>query len=92
MKILTFKAQFPVALLVVLLSANAAVARAPATGTPTSINTAFVKLFGAVGAFTAKVDTQMLDAYQREAVKLVMDFAASEGKVRIEINLGQMQS
>jgi hypothetical protein len=92
MKILTFKAQFPVALLVVLLSANAAVARAPATGTPTSINTAFVKLFGAVGAFTAKVDTQMLDAYQRETVKLVMDFAASEGKVRIEINLGQMQS
>ena len=79
-------------LLVLVLAGQVAVARAPATGTPTSINTAFVKLFGAVGAFTAKVDTQMLDAYQRETVKLVMDFAASEGKVRIEINLGQMQS
>ena len=92
MKIFTFKAQFPVALLVVLLSVNAAVARAPATGTPTSINTAFVKLFGAAGAFTAKVDTQVLDPYQQENVRLRMDFAASEGKVRLEINLAQMQS
>ena len=65
---------------------------APATGTPTSINTAFLKLFGAVGAFTAKVDTQVFDAYQQQKVRLVMDFAVSEGKVRIEISLAQMQS
>ena len=92
MKILTLKAWFPVALFLVLLSGSAAVAQAPSTGTPTAINTAFVKLFGAVGPFTAKVDTLVLDPYQKEQVRLLMDFATFEGKVRIEINLAQMQS
>lgn len=92
MKILTLKARIPVALFLVLLSGSAAVAQAPSTGTPTAINTAFVKLFGAVGPFTAKVDTQVLDPYQKEVVRLLMDFATFEGKVRIEINLAQMQS
>ena len=92
MKILTLKARIPVALFLVLLSGSAAVAQAPSTGTPTAINTAFVKLFGAVGSFTAKVDTQVLDPYQKEVVRLLMDFASFEGKVRIEINLAQMQS
>jgi len=92
MKILTLKARIPVALFLVLLSGSAAVAQAPSTGTPTAINTAFVKLFGAVGSFTAKVDTQVLDPYQKEVVRLLMDFATFEGKVRIEINLAQMQS
>ena len=45
MKILTLKARIPVALFLVLLSGSAAVAQAPSTGTPTAINTAFVKLF-----------------------------------------------
>ena len=92
MKILTLKARIPVALFLVLLSGSAAVAQAPSTGTPTAINTAFVKLFGAVGPFTAKMDTQVLDPYQKEVVRLLMDFASFEGKVRIEINLAQMQS
>jgi len=92
MKILTLKARIPVALFLVLLSGSAAVAQAPSTGTPTAINTAFVKLFGAAGAFTAKVDTQVIDPYQKEVVRLLMDFATFEGKVRIEINLAQMQS
>ena len=92
MKILTLKARIPVALFLILLSGSAAVAQAPSTGTPTAINTAFVKLFGAVGSFTAKVDTQVLDPYQKEVVRLLMDFATFEGKVRIEINLAQMQS
>jgi hypothetical protein len=92
MKILTLKARLPITLFLVLLSGSAAIAQAPSTGTPTAINTAFVKLFGAVGSFTAKVDTQVLDPYQKEVVRLLMDFAAFEGKVRIEINLAQMQS
>jgi len=92
MKVITSKVRLACAFLVVLASGSAAVAQRPAIGTPTSINTAFVKLFGAVGAFAAKVDTQVLDAYQRETVRLLMDFAASEGKVRIEINLAQVQS
>ena len=79
-------------LLVLMLTGHAAVAQAPATGAPTSINTAFVKLFGAAAAFSAKVDTQVLDAYQQQEVRLLMDFAVSEGKVRMEISLAQMQS
>lgn len=79
-------------LLVLMLAGSAVVAQAPAGGTPTSVNTAFVKLFGAVGAFTAKVDTQVFDAYQQQKVRLTMDFAVSDGKVRMEISLAQMQS
>ena len=93
MKMLTFNAQLPVALFVVLLSGSAAVAQMPTTGgAPTAVNAAFVKLFGAAEAFTAKVDTRVLDPYQKETVRLLMDFAACEGKVRIEINVAQMQS
>jgi hypothetical protein len=92
MKILTLKARLPVALLLVLLSGSAAVAQAPSTGTPTAINASFVKLFGTVGAFSAKVDTLVLDPYQMEMVRLLMYFATFDGKVRIEINVAQMQS
>ncbi len=92
MKIFTFKAKTLIALLAVRLSVSAVLAQAASTGTPTPVNTAFVKLFGNVGAFTAKVDTRVFDPYQRETVRLVMDFAAADGKVRIEINLAQMQS
>jgi hypothetical protein len=92
MKRVASETRLPLALLAALLCASTAVAQAPATATPTSINTAFVKLFGAVGAFTAKVDTQVIDAYQQQKVRLIMDFAVSEGKVRIEISLAQMQS
>jgi hypothetical protein len=87
-----FKTPLPAALLVTLLSLNAALAQAPAAGTPASINTAFVKLFGGVEAFTAKVDTQVFDAYQQEKVRLVMDLACADGKVRYEFSLAQMQS
>ena len=92
MNILTSKARLAGALLLILMAGGAPVAQAAATGAPTAINTAFVKLFGSVGAFTAKVDTQVLDPYQKEVVRLLMDFATFEGKVRIEINLAQMQS
>jgi hypothetical protein len=92
MKILIFKVRFALALSLVLVSGSATVVQAASTGTPTPINAAFVKLFGAVGPFTARVDTQVLDPYQKETVRLLMDFATFEGKVRIEINLTQMQT
>jgi hypothetical protein len=91
MKIHTFKDQLSVALCLVLLSGSAAVAQAPSTGTPTAINAAFVKLFGDVGAFTAKVEAQVLDQFQKETMRMPMDFAVLDGKVRIEINLAQAQ-
>jgi hypothetical protein len=92
MSVITSKVRLACALLVVLSSGSAAETQTPATIAPTSINTAFVKLFGTVGAFTAKADTQVLDAYQQQKVRLLMDFAVSEGKVRMEISLAQMQS
>jgi hypothetical protein len=80
-----------VALSLVGLGGSAAVAQAPSAGAPTSINTAFVKLFGTAGAFTAKVEAQVLDQSQKETVRMPMDFAFLDGKVRLEINVAQMQ-
>jgi hypothetical protein len=92
MNTLAFRIRLPAALLVALLSLNAARAQSPAAPTPASINTAFVKLFGTAEAFSAKVDTRVFDAYQQDRVRLVMDFVSADGKVRYEFNVTQMQS
>lgn len=91
MNIFALKARLPVALSLVVLAASAAVAQAPSGGAPTSINSAFVKLFGTAGPFTAKVEAQVLDPSQKETVRLPMDFALLGGKVRLEIDLARMQ-
>ena len=92
MNMFAFKARLPVALSLVVLAASAAFAQAPSGGAPTSINSAFVKLFGASGPFTAKVEALVLDPSQKETVRLPMDFAFLDGKVRLEIDLARMQS
>lgn len=98
MKIIGLKARLPVALKfcvilsLVVLAGSAAVAQAPAAGAPMSINTAFVKLFGTAGAFTAKAEAQVFDQHQQETVRMPMGFALLDGKVRVEINLAQMQA
>jgi hypothetical protein len=91
MNIFALKARLPVALSLAVLAASAAVAQAPSGGAPTSINSAFVKLFGTTGPFTAKVEAQVLDPSQKETVRLPMDFALLDGKVRLEIDLARMQ-
>ena len=92
MKRFALMARLPTALSLVLLIGAVAVAQVPSAGPPGGINTAFVKLFGSVGPFTAKVETLVLDPSQQEKVRMPMDFTAFEGKVRLEINLAQMQS
>ncbi len=92
MKTFAFKARLTVGLLVILLSGSAAVAQLPGAGGPTAVNTAFLKLFGNVGAFTAKAETRIVDPYERDLARLPMEFAAADGKVRIEINIAQMKS
>ena len=92
MKIFALQLQLLAALSTVLLTGQPASAQVTTTGSPTGVNAAFVKLFGAANAFTAKVETQVFDPSQKETVRLPMDFAALEGKVRLEINLAQMQS
>jgi hypothetical protein len=77
---------------VVLLAGHPAFAQVPGTGAPTGVNAAFVKLFGNISAFTAKAETRVVDPYQKEVVRMPMEFAALDSKVRLEINLGQIQS
>jgi hypothetical protein len=79
-------------LTLVLLAHGAATAQLPTAGSPTGINAAFVKLFGNVSAFSARLDTQVLDKSQKEWVRMPMDFAALDNKVRIDINLEQATS
>jgi hypothetical protein len=92
MKILALKARLPVGLSLLVLTGGTALAQAPSGGAPTSINKPFVKLFGTVGPFTAKAEAQVFDQSQKETVRMPMDFALLEGKVRLEINLAQIQS
>jgi len=92
MKTCSLPARLVAAVSIVLLAGTLAFAQVPTTGSPTGINSAFVKLFGAVTSFTAKVQTQVFDPSQKEVVRLPMDLAALDSKVRLEINLAQMQS
>ena len=92
MKLFSLKALLPAALMAVLLAGQAAVAQVPAAGAATGVNAAFVKLFGSVSAFTAKVETRVLDRSENQVVRMPMDFAALDGKVRLAIDLGQVQS
>jgi hypothetical protein len=91
MNILTSKVRLPVALSLLVLAGSAAVAQAASTGAPTSINAAFVKLFGTAGAFTAKAEALVVDPFQQETVRMPMDFAVLDGKVRLEINMALMR-
>jgi hypothetical protein len=92
MKTVAKQAWLLVALLIVLLTGEPGIAQVAAPGAPTGINAAFVKLFGALTSFTAKVETQVFDRSQKEIVRMPMDFAALDGQVRLEINLAQVQN
>src|ERR1035438_2605135 len=92
MKLFALKARLSVTLSLAVVAGSATFAQAPSGGSPTSINTAFVKLFGSVGAFTAKAEAQVFDRSQKETVRMPMDFALLDGKVRLEIDMAQMQA
>jgi len=77
---------------VVLLAGRVAVAQVPAAGPATGVNAAFVKLFGSVGAFTARAETRVLDQTQNQLLRMPMEFSSLDGKVRLEIDLSQVQS
>jgi hypothetical protein len=90
MKIFSFAVRLPVALCFIWLTGSPAFAQMPSTGSPVGISAAFVKLFGSVSGFTAKVDVQSLDQFQKETLRMPMGFSALDGKVRLEIDSGQM--
>ena len=64
----------------------------PSASSGTGVNAAFVKLFGSVGTFTAKAETLVLDRSQNQLVRMPMEFTSLDGKVRLDIDLSQVQS
>jgi hypothetical protein len=79
-------------LLSTLLLPGAVLAQLPTAGSPTGINAAFVKLLGDVSAFSARLEAQVLDKSGQEWVRMPMDFAALDNKIRMDINLEQTVS
>jgi hypothetical protein len=92
MKILSLKMRTLARLSMLLWAGGSAFAQVPVTGSGTGVNVAFVRLFGANSAFTAKVETRVTDPYQQEVVRMPMDIAALDSKVRLDINVAQVQS
>jgi len=92
MKIFSLKALCAAVLLMQLFAGRGVVAQVPAAGAGTGVNAAFVKLFGSISAFTAKVETRVMDQSQNPLVRMPMQFACLDGKVRLDIELGQVQS
>jgi hypothetical protein len=59
---------------------------------PTGVNAAFGRLFGAHTNFTSKVDVQVLDKQGKDWVRLPATLAALDGKLRMELDLAQAAS
>jgi hypothetical protein len=71
---------------------TATLSQPPTAGSATGVNAAFVKLFGNVTAFSARMETQVLDRSGQESVRMPMDFATLSNKVRMDLNLEQTVS
>jgi hypothetical protein len=76
--------------LATLPTATIVVAQIPTAGSATGINTAFLKLFDGIPVFTAKAETLVFDATQKETVRMPIEWSALDGKVRLEVDLEQM--
>src|SRR5438094_633841 len=74
------------------LAGSLAWAQMPSVTPNAGLNAGFIKLFGNATAFTAKVDAQVLDKEKVEWVRMPMDFAALDGKVRVAVNMEQIKS
>jgi hypothetical protein len=61
-------------------------------GSTVGINAALSKLFGDVKAFSASSEVQVFDKDQKEKLSTPMDFALLDGKMRVEIDMGQMKN
>jgi hypothetical protein len=92
MKTLTLTARLWAVVPATLLAVGTAQAQIPAAGSPPGLNSAYLRLFADHPAFTARVETQVLDAAQKETVRMPLDWATRDGNVRLEVNLEQMVS
>ncbi len=85
----------PVATLLALLLAGACplFAQMPGlSGGAGSMNGAMVALFGSNNAFSARAEFVVLDRNQKETENMPLNYSFSNGKMRMDIDLGQFKS
>lgn len=75
----------------ILLTTSSAPAQLPGGDGSPGVSTAMLKLFGSSTAFTARADVQVVDASKVEHLRTPMLFAALDGRLRVEIDMGQMR-
>lgn len=73
------------------LMASSALAQMPG-GSPAGINAALTQLFGKNNTFTAKAAMQVLDKDKKELASGPLEFAMSEGNVRVDVDIGKLKS
>ena len=61
-------------------------------GSPGGVNAALTKLFGPIPSFTARVEVQVLESSRQEVLRMPMNFAFLDGKVRLEIDVAQIRN
>jgi hypothetical protein len=61
-------------------------------GAPGGVNAALMQLFGRSTFFSARVDVVVVDSSRQELLRMPMNFAALDGKIRIEIDVSQIRS
>ena len=64
----------------------------PGAGGPAGMTAAISKLFGDIKSFTASAEAQVLDGSQKEMVKMPMEFEFIDGKIRLQVDMGQMKN
>ncbi len=93
----SMKNSFPGDIKIILLAAIAlwpslnASAQLPG-GSAGGVNAALTLLFGNTTAFTSKVEAQILDSTRKESLRMPMNFAELDSKIRVEIDVTQIQS
>lgn len=80
------------ALATLVAGAEAARAQVPGLGGGNAMNGAMIALFGSNTEFSARADIRMLNNAQKEMVDMPFNYAFSEGKMRMEIDLSQFKS
>jgi hypothetical protein len=74
-----------------LLPFSNVLAQLPA-GSPGGVNAALTLLFGDNTAFTAKAEARVLDPTGKESLRMPMNFAELDNKIRVEIDATQIKS
>lgn len=81
-----------VGVLAAMLASGTALAQVPGGSAGTGVSVAFMKLFAAHPAWTARVEVQVLDAAGKESVRMPVEWAVLDGKVRLELDMEKLVS